>query len=341
MIRRHSYFFLFVLLVVYMGNIAFAQDGTKVIDVVDITAFSHPDIAEVQRGGGWIVNQYGGSGITNPTNRLAAFTWSPIGDQAKIIYYSEVKDGDYFMTGQLSMVLVQFDLTDLAGYKIKDARLVLQDNWNGSDNEFALEISRILSGPSWEPYPDPDPGYGHDWADGRSDFTTTNGYRVDNPTFDLTDNAEIQTILDTGDWPGEVVQGSCWAFRNANRDPWIPGFPAGTLKMIHEMKTWENPEGYIRSIGGTQSISSSLKDVVQGWVSGRYQNNGLVIHPSITLVPVDLSLDSAVTTNVHGGWQNYNQGAILLAIDAEQVTPAISEAFQDDSGTAVAEWSLY
>ncbi|RJP23779.1 MAG: hypothetical protein C4527_19715 [Candidatus Omnitrophota bacterium] len=336
-------FFLFVVTLILFPNfpIAFSQDSAYLIDEVDITIFSHPDIAESKRGGGWICNSYSGGATTTPTNRLAAFTWSPIGAEAKIIYYSAVIDNDYFHTGQMGMILAQFDLTDLHGYKINDARLVLRDNWNGASNEFAFGISRILSGPEWIPFPESDPLYGHEWADGRSNFETPNGYRIDAPTVDLSDPNAIQAILDSEEWPEEIIQGSCWAFRNENADPWIPSIPAGKIGMIHEMKTWDSPDGRIRAVGGTQSVSSSIADLLQGWVSGRYQNNGLVIHPSVTLTPFDLSLDSAVVSNVHGGWHNYNQGSILLAVDAEAVDPPITESFRDDAQTAVGEWFIY
>ena len=342
MFKFRTVFFTLVLLVYFNPWISFSQDETNFIDAVDITTFSHPDIVEAKRGGGWIFNQFGDGSDSSPINRLAGFTWSPIGDQAKIIYYSEVGNGDYFSRGQLSMVLVQFDLTSLQGYRIRDARLVLLDNWSGSDNEFALEISRILSGPDWIPFPDADPLFGHEWADGRSDFVTPNGFRIDTPTIDLADSVVVQSILDSNQWPEEIIQGACWAFRNSDADPWTPNTPPGDIGMIHEMRTWDHPDGLIRDVGSTDSVSSSLTNLVQGWVSGRYQNQGIVIHPSLTLTPFDLSLDSAVVNNIHGGWHNYNPGNILLAIDAEQVTPPISEPFQDDaSSTAVSEWSLY
>lgn len=341
MFKSCTFIFLFVLNAIFNTQTLFSQDDANLIDEVDITTFSHPDIVEAKRGGGWVFNHYSDGSDSSPINHLAAFTWSPIGSEAKIIYYAEVIDGDYVTTGQLSMVLVQFDLTDLQGYKIHDARLVLRDNWNGSDNEFALEISRILSGPEWMPYPNADPAYGQEWADGRADFETPNGYRIENPTIDLADSAAIQSVLDSGQWPAEIIQGSCWAFRNENRDPWTPATPQGELGMIHEMKTWNQPDGRIRDVGGSESVSSSIADLVQGWVSGRYQNNGIVIHPSLTLTPIDLSLDSIEASNIHGGWHNYNQGNILLAIDAEQVDPPISEPFQDDASTSVPEWFLY
>lgn len=315
---------------------------------VDITAFSHPDIPEVKRGGGWVLNAWGGGDPTGPVYRLAAFTWSPIGDQAKIIYFSEVFDGDYFETGQMSAIFVQFDLGEIQGYKINDARLVLRDNWSGSDNEFAFEISRIPSGPDWEPFPDPRPDFGHEWADGRNSFVTPNGFRIDSGEYDywagdapqdIQDAA--QEILDSQEWPEEIIQGSCWAFRNENGDPWDPLTPEGEIGMIHEMPTWDQPEGTILSVGGTESISTSLADLVQGWVSGRYQNHGIVIHPSYSLTPLDLNPDAFNDWNVHGGWHNYNNDTILLAVDAEQVDPPISEPFRDDAQTGISEWSLF
>ena len=35
-------------------------------------------------------------------------------------------DEDYLNTGQMAMVLVQFDLSEIMGYQINDARLVVQ-----------------------------------------------------------------------------------------------------------------------------------------------------------------------------------------------------------------------
>ncbi|MGI6458286.1 MAG: hypothetical protein ACOX5R_22075 [bacterium] len=273
---------------------------------------------KVKRGGGWVLNQFS-SGNNGASSKLASFTWSPIDDQAKLIYFAApVVDEDYLNTGQMAMVLVQFDLSEIMGYQINDARLVVQDSWNGSDNEFALEIVRIPSGPEWEPFPDPDPAWGHDWSNGRSVFESESGYRFDIPPFDLLNNTYCQEILDSNllsDW-GLVIQGACWAARNENGDPWDPMTPEGEIGMIHQMRTWNNPEGTMLDVGGTQSVSSSLKDLVQGWVSGRYQNNGLVFHPSTTLVPADLG--GVNTANVHGGWHSYNVGNIWLAVDAVQ-----------------------
>jgi hypothetical protein len=111
--------------------------------------------------------------------------------------------------------------------------------------------------------------------------------------------------------------------------------------MIHQMPTWAQPEGTILSVGGSVSISTSLANLVQGWVSGRHQNHGIVIHPSLTLIPLDLNPDAINDTNIHGGWHNYNNDTILLAVDAERVDPPISEPFQDDARTGIAEWSLF
>ena len=78
-----------VLMAVSSGLMVSAQ-----VDV-DITTFSHPDILEVKRGGGWILNGYSSGDPTSPVNRLAAFTWSPVGDQPKIIYFGEVFDFEH------------------------------------------------------------------------------------------------------------------------------------------------------------------------------------------------------------------------------------------------------
>ena len=80
-------------------------------------------------------------------------------------------------------------------------------------------------------------------------------------------------------------------------------------------------------VGGT-SLYVISQGSGAGWVSGRYQNNGLVFHPSTTLVPADLG--GVNTANVHGGWHSYNVGNIWLAVDAVQVSPSIEEPFQDD-----------